>query len=204
MHLWCRFFFLYQQINCQNMEIVIKLILLTIDIDQHHFVLVAVCRPWHEPQLRVCVGLWSFVCVCRVCIASCKFDVNFIVVCLFDGSFFQLAAKPLVFTSKWFDWKFTNFVHFLQRAIFSKLASVPGGGSALRMSSLTRSSLYFSKQSLRLVVFIMAKHFILQDLFIFRLGLNVSFVVCQWYIWQDDICCMTWYHIVKKERRDLN
>ena len=161
------------------------------------------CRPWHKPQLRVCVGLRSFVCVGFALQAVNLMSISLSSVSLTDHFFIWQQNHWFSHPNDLIE-NFQTFVQFLQRAIFSKLASEPCGGSALRMSSLTRSSLYFSKQSLRLVVFIMAKHFILQDLFIFRLGLNVSFVVCQWYIWQDDICCMTWYHIVKKERRDLN
>ena len=101
-----------------------------------------------------------------------KFHVNFIVVWLFDGSLFQLATKAVIFTTNWFHWN----SYFCSHVIFSRLASELGGGSWRENELLTRSSLYFSKQSLGLVVFIMAKHFH------FYKSLHNIYVACLKYV----------------------
>ena len=107
-----------------------------------------------------------------------KFYVNFIVVWLFDRSLFQLAAKAGVFTYNRFHWK--NLVWFCSLVIYSSLASELGGGSGRENELLTRSSLYFSKQSLALAVFIMAKHFHFTRLCTISMfsASNTLFVVC--------------------------
>ena len=116
-----------------------QLILLTIDIDHHHFVLVAVCRPWHEPQLRVC----SF---CELQI-WCQFHCR---------------RSPL--TDHFFSWQqkhwfsqptdlienLQSFVQFFAACQFLQVSLGAGWGVHTENELLTRSSLYFSKQSLGL------------------------------------------------------